>query len=552
MAENEQQSDTTPRRTWKHKLKTAWRVFDVLLAFAWVLVFIWALLTGYLSWIGIAVGAVFGVLKVGSSILELVAKKRFKNISFHVSVGLTLLVAFMIAAARLWPEKNGDDSWRPYRFDDELAAIEAKRTVPDEDNAAIRYESVFATIDFNDRPDFVFRMREGIHPEPRRRPWKGSDYPQASQWLDKHSEVINDLLRIGRMEKCRWPIQADIFDDYTVPYDKLRHSVQLLIAAGMRDLGEDRLQRALEKFFCVLHMAEHMYQQTQCIDFLFGLACEGTALEAIRYSLVLSNVSQQDAELIAEHLLSLENPWLQVWSRILESDKLQYMNLLARVYEVNDEGDIRFVAGYAFSNKDGQTHEIRGKEYRWLRIYHLINMPLDPKGVRGMADRYFTRFDYLREPGCIPQLGEDQEISFRSPGTIIKLLCNLYRWGVETMMFDGEQYIRPRYLYNTHAARRRGTWLVLGLRKYKNSYGQWPEELNLISEYAPSEAFTDPTNGDKFIYARDGDNFKLYGKGFNGLDEGGRGSFWKRRSEEGDDIAIWPLTERKTGGADND
>lgn len=552
MAENYQQSDTTTRRTWKHKLKTAWQVLDVLLASAWVFVFIWALLTGYLSWIGIAIGTVFGALKVGSSVLELAAKKRFENISLHVSVGLTLLVAFMIAAASVWPEKNGDGPWRPYRFDDELAAIEAKRAVPDEENAALRYESVFATINLKDRPDFVFGKSGRIHPELSRCPWKGSDYPQASQWLDTHSEVIDELLSIGKMEKCRWPIQADIYDDYTVPYDKLRHSAELLIAADMRDLGQSRFHKALEKCFCLLRMAEHMYQQTQCLDFLCGMACESTALEAIRNALFQSNVSQQDAELIADHLPSPADTRLQVWSRILESEKLRYMNLMARIYEVNDKGNVRFVAGYASWNEDGQTHETRGRKYRGFRIYHLMNMPLDPKAVRGMADRYFTRFDYLLKPDSTWQADEDQELSFWSPGSLIKLLCNFHRWTIETGLFDGEHYIRPRYLHTILVARRRGTWLVLGLRKYRNSHGQWPEELDPISEYVPSEAFTDPTNGDNFVYAREGDNFKLYSKGFNGLDEAGRGRYGTNSTEEGDDIAIWPLTERKTGGANND
>lgn len=180
-----------------------------------------------------------------------------------------------------------------------------------------------------------------------------------------------------------------------------------------------------------------------------------------------------------------------------------------------------------------------------------MNMPLNPKAVRGMADRYFARFDYLLKPDWVSHTGQDQEPSFWSPGSLIKLLCNSYRWFIETI-FDGEGYIGPRYLYTKHAARRRGTWLVLGLRKYRSSHGQWPEELDLISEYIPSEAFTDPTNGDKFIYARDGNNFTLYSKGFNGVDEAGRGRYGTISTEEGDDIAIWPLTERKTGGADND
>ncbi|MHC4464048.1 MAG: hypothetical protein ACYS30_21850 [Planctomycetota bacterium] len=550
MAENGQQSDTTTRSTWKHKLKTVAQVWDVLFTSALVLVFIAVLLTGYLSWIGIAVGAVFLASMIATSALLLTGDKRLEKRSGQLFIGTMITIVVAAAAVQFWPE--GDDTWRPYQFEDELAAMEAKRAVPDENNAAIYYESVFAEKDVNDWPNSFLRKDGNARSEFTNYPWKSTDYPKVSQWLDSHSDTIDELLRIGRMEKCRWPIQADFYDNDTFPYYKLRRSAELLIAAGMRDLGQGRLHKALEKCFCVLRMAEHMYQQTQIVHFICGMACESTALEPIRYTLVQSNVPQQDAERIAEHLLSPADPWLQDWSIILESEKLQYMNLLARVYEVNDKGDVRFAAGYALSNEDGQTHEIRGRKYRWFRLYHLMNMPLNPKAVRGMADRYFARFDYLLRPHCTWQTGVDQESSFWSPGSLIKLLCNCYRWGIETIIFDGEGYIGPRHLHTILAARRRGTWLVLGLRKYRNSHGQWPEELDLISEYIPSEAFTDPTNGDKFIYIRDDDNFTLYSKGFNGVDEAGRGRYGINSTEEGDDIAIWPLTERKTGGADDD
>jgi hypothetical protein len=88
--------------------------------------------------------------------------------------------------------------------------------------------------------------------------------------------------------------------------------------------------------------------------------------------------------------------------------------------------------------------------------------------------------------------------------------------------------------------RRRGTWLVLGLRRYRDEHGSWPESLDRISEYAPAEAFLDPTGGAHFVYALEGDDFTLYSIGPNRIDDGGRHRYVKAQDKLEDDIAIWP------------
>jgi len=74
---------------------------------------------------------------------------------FWLSVGVIIL------ALIVWvflPEET--EGWRPYTFDDELAALEAKRAIPDEENAAIIYNQLlesYADEDFNMPEDFPIR-----------------------------------------------------------------------------------------------------------------------------------------------------------------------------------------------------------------------------------------------------------------------------------------------------------------------------------------------------------------------------------------------------------
>jgi len=533
MVENEQQTANTTRSKRRRKLETIARILDLLLTSALVLVFIKVVLVAYLSWIGIAVGAFFVGLMVASSVLGLAGKKRLKRGLNWLWGGAVILVAVTVLAVLLWPE--GNSTWKPYSFDEKLAALEAKRAVPDQDNAAFRYESVFAAIDVNDRPRSFLRKDGAVRDELSGSPWKGVDYPEVSRWLDSQSEQIDQLLRIGKMEKCRWPVQADTYDEYTVPYKPLRHSVQLLVTAANRDLGEGRLERALAKYFCLLGIADHLYQQTQILDFHVGSSYERTAMQMIRRALVQGDLSVRDIDLVGKHLPPAADTWLQHWPGVLEFEKLRYMNLLARFYEVNEKSDVRLIAAFAPLLEDEQVEEHAARIDRLWQIYHLMHMPSDPQALQDMANRHFARFDRLLEPGYPPQAKAEEELFAISPNSMIKAICNTYRWAVEMMFFGECEYVELHHLHATQMAQRRGTWLVLALCKYRDMHGQWPETLDLISEYVPPEAFLDPTNGDKFVYRRDGDNFNLYGRGPNKIDEGGR-----FLSEGGDDWLIWP------------
>jgi hypothetical protein len=89
-------------------------------------------------------------------------------------------------------------------------------------------------------------------------------------------------------------------------------------------------------------------------------------------------------------------------------------------------------------------------------------------------------------------------------------------------------------------ADRRGNQIIIALRRFKNKHGRWPESLDDIKNLAPAEIFVDPINGGSFVYKLTDDNFTLYSKGKNNIDEGGEyESSWPEESEP-DDRLIWP------------
>jgi hypothetical protein len=530
MSGQDRQNDGDALARRKRIAKSVGRVVGPLSGVFWTLVFITLLRTGYLSWIGITVGALFAGSAVASPILGWAGKRRLRWVTPGVHFGILALFLLSGVKAALWPR---DDAWHPYRFDDELAAIEAKRAVPDAENAAHRYDALFARMDENDEPNFIF-SGVVVRDELGTRPWRGEDYPQASQWLDSQAGLINELLEIGWMEKCRWPVQADTYDAYTVPYRKLNHSMKLLWAAGNRDLGEGRLDKALTEYFCILRIADHLHQQPSIVDSLTAFGHERFVLPMLRYVLVQSDLSAEKVAGIASRLPPAADSWPEEWERLSEFEKLRYMNLLGRLYEVDDKGTIRFAPVPAISPQDKQE---RGRGFP--RLYWLMTMPRDPHRVRGMVDKYFAVFDPVVRSEYLPQTEEAEELSFGVPDAA-RAMCNFYRWFWETACFNERTYTEHRRLRDLGITARRGTWLVLGLRCYHDTHGAWPQTLDVIAEYVPAEAFVDPTAGGPFAYVLDGEGFKLYSKGDNRIDDGGRRGYVKALHKSEDDISMWP------------
>lgn len=512
MADRDRQTDGDARSKRQRRFAAGGHVFTLLIGSMYVLAFVLAIGTGYLSRIGIALGVLLTVPCVISPLLGLAGRRRISAVLTMGGFGLPILVLLVLEASLWHAERGSKGGWRPYRFDDVIAAIEAERAVPDAENAARRYEQAFALAEMNDEPNFVF-YGSSLRDEIGERPWKRDDHPKASEWLDSQSRLIDELLAIGRMEKCRWPVQADRYDECTVPYRGMRRSASLLVAAGNRDLGEGRIEEAFAKYLCILAIADHLHQQPSEIDFFVAFSRERVAMERLRLMLVQSDLSDDVVDRIAARLPSVADPWPQEWAKLSQFEKLQYMNFLGRLYEVNDEGRVRFARRIVLSPEDGRD----AIDLSWVpRVNWLLSMPRDPRKVGGLVESCFARIDRDLGRGQPNRSGGGGEGGSLTGKDFVKAKCNALRWGAEMAFFNASEYLRHCRRCAEGTAIRRGTWLVLGLRRYHNAHGAWPATLEEVSPYVPAEAFRDPTTDGTFVYAREGDSFRLHGNGPDG------------------------------------
>lgn len=522
--DREEKQDKRSRR--KRKAKAVARVVSLIAACVLLPIFLTTVAVGYLSWIGILVGIIFLAPGIVSPVAGFAGKKRLEGFLGWLSAGMPILLALTVSVAAVWPTGN-DPQWQPYRFDAEFAALEAERAVPDDENAAIRCAPLFARLDVNDQPTFFFhtgRDNDVLYEDV----WMHVEHPEASEWLDGYTWAVEELVRATATGSFRWPLQQYTYDEPTFPYKPVGRGLQLLILSANRDLGEGRFEQAITRYFSALEIAHDLRQQVQPLEFRISYSYETRILRLIRRALVQHALSDPGIALIAEHLPKTDDDWPAEATALFRAERIRYMNLLARVYEVNPEGEVRFSSQLQLS-PDNPAQDIR-----WLRPYWPMNMPLDPKGLHDIAEDYFSSLAYLLEPGRLPLNDQESSMSWTE---FCRTLANFYRWFGEIAFYRADEYITLRQLHASLLAERRGTWLVLTLRHYRDEHRSWPSSLNEISEHVPPEAFVDPINGGPFVYARVDDSFRLYSTGFNRISDAESSP----PDTFHDDVLIWPL-----------
>jgi hypothetical protein len=451
-----------------------------------------------------------------------------------------LSAAGVVIALIIWvflPEE--DEGWRPYTFDKELAALKAKYAIPDEENAAIIYNQLLE--DYNEAtfgPNFIDPNLEDLT---RKEPWSSKDHPEIAQWLKQHGNTIAKLVEASKIEKCRFPIVTDsiALGEHMKILAPMRRWAFLLTRAANNDLGEGRIDQALEKQIAVLQMGKHQCQQPLLIDFLVGAAIEALSTIHLNRFIVAGDATEEHLNLIEQALAEIKHDWSYDLPRIIEGEKLLAKNFLGMFYEVNPEGKVRLSrdtpavirAQFQFSQEIRPLTYWRRKIVKGGAILGWFYWPSTPQKAGRIIDESYEKyyamaepdFDWRKEPARPPRW---VKLNFRF---IVELLAGLLE----------KPYYSIHDIYLRAITQQRGSRLIVALRRYKNKNGNWPVSLDDIQSLAAEEIFVDPINGGPFIYKLTGENFTLYSKGKNNIDEDGK------YKDGADDWPIWPAAGKK-------
>jgi hypothetical protein len=461
---------------------------------------------------------------------------------FWLTVGAVIVILVMWV---FLPEE--DEGWRPYTFEKELADLEAKYAIPDEENAARIYNQLLENYDSNtfepNLPDL------NTYYLIRSEPWSSNDYPEIAQWLQQHQDTIAKLLEASKIEKCRFAIVVNsiALGEHMKILAPMRKWAYLLVRAANNDLGDGRVDQALGKYIAVLQMAQHQYQQSTLVDLLVGMAIEALATRQFNRFVVTGDATEERLNVIEKAITNIKHDWSYDLSRILEGEKLMSKNFWGMYYEVNREGEIRLVhdIGAAMMRRlpEDMKDEIalmywRRKLIKASTILCWFYMPSTPQKVSEIIDAKYEKFYAMAEPDF------DWEKATEKPSPMLQLN---YRYLVEHLTGILEPaYHRIHDLYLRITADKRGSQIIITLRRYRDKNGVWPQSLNDIKGDISEEILTDPINNSSFVYKPNEENFVSYSKGKNNIDEGGKRDKWDEEKTGADDWLIWPQKNRKT------
>jgi hypothetical protein len=426
-----------------------------------------------------------------------------------------LSVGVIVIALIIWvflPVDN--EGWRPYTFDNELAALQAKYTIPDEENAFFAYDEIFENLDIDaNQPEFFTYSK----PSSKDGPWLSKDHPEMAEWLKGQQGTIGKLLQAAKKDKCIFlPISADLigFGNYMEPLPKMRKCAFLLVSAANNDMAEGRTDAALEKCFCNIQMAKHLYQQPVMIQQLVGLAIEQVVLERLNRFIIEGQPQPEQLQLIANSLIGAENNWGPDWRKMMDFEKLYAKNMFCSIaYEKNAEGKIRFTRDLSAQWRKQSPQEfppptyLQKKLFKAKTILNWLNYPSSPEKLAKTFDAGFEKhyamaepdFDWSKEPA---EYQTNWKANYRS---LIKLLTST----------SYPAYYKIHELYLRGLASRRGSRLLVAIKQYEIENNNWPETLDDIKSKAPAKAFIDPVSGNEFEYENHGETFSLFGEKTN-------------------------------------
>ncbi len=243
------------------------------------------------------------------------------NAGSRIRIGRWIAVIVVVAIAScgiLW--KTGSSIFQS--ASEKLAAMDDERAIPDEQNAAIIYDQLFETHSTASlSASFLDTEADRLT---RNEPWRSEDYPELAEWLKGHQNTLSGLLEASKRQTCWFPISSDLAR-FASRADRLRVVRQwtyLLARAANNDMGEGRIDAALEKHRCLFQLANHLHQQPVMLDYLVGTAVEAVALDATAVFAVEGSTTEQRLDTIESTLSPTTDNFSQDYATMMKVERL--------------------------------------------------------------------------------------------------------------------------------------------------------------------------------------------------------------------------------------
>jgi hypothetical protein len=432
---------------------------------------------------------------------------------FWLSVGTALVILLV------WIFLPEDDTrWQPYTFDEELAILEAKYAVPDEDNAALIYDSLLE--DYDGKSMYPKFLDSDLNRLTYSEQWTSQEYPELAEWIEEQQDTIQTLFQAVKKEKCKFPINVQIHVTDKMEINRLsalRSWALLLVRAANNDMAEGRTEKAIEKYLCAIGLTNHLNQQPEITYLIMSYTPQQQTLIALNRILINGEPTAEQLQLISDTVGGdLQDNWCSNFSRWFETNVLFWKNAFGLFYEVNPAGQIRFsrnpapvISDLFYSRRISQ--HLRNKQANKIYVVPAwLFLPSTPQKAAEPVEAIMDKYSPMTQPDFNWNLEPNEP----------ELPFELNYWYMVKSVIIKENNTEQLYhsfhdIYLEQITLRRGIRLLVAIRQYKNENGKWPPDLDSIKTAAPAEAFLDPVSGKPLQYENYGQRFSLYGEKTN-------------------------------------
>ena len=479
-------------------------------------------------------------------ILLLASTVLSKNLRKWFWLGAGGVIAVLIIWVFLPVDNEG---WRPYTFDEEIAAFNSKYAVPDEENAALIYDSLIEKFDSNSYPDSEPNDCSTTFDYLSRNAWSDKDYPLYAAWLEEQQPALTMLMQATKMPACYFAAEAEFFLS-DIQMERLREAnrwVEFLAFAANHDIANKQNDKAIEKYIAILKIGSHFRQQPDSLFKLVGMGIQFQGRDNLNKFIIEQNPTEEHLKSIGRILQETMVDWSSAITAILEREEIQTKSLLGLFYQINARGKVRLSLDPTAAVRAAFSEEMPPLIYwqkRFIRagvIFAWFVVPSTPEKSANIVDKQYERYYAMADPEYDWQK-EPKEFPMASPCSTSVTLNYNYMIRLMVDMLEGAYY-RRHDIYVRTITEQKGSRIIIALRRYKNENGDWPKNLEDMS-LVPAENLVDPVNNGSFTYNLVDDGFELYSKGKNGVDEGGeRKTTFDPNTYEyttSDDRLIWP------------
>jgi hypothetical protein len=474
-------------------------------------------------------------------------------------------VGLIVLSLVVWiflPES--DTGWRPFVFEDEYKTLNQKYAVPDNENAAPFYDLVRKS-QSGDNPnrdddlDWLAQSKKVFSTDPNNATvnnlWTQSDFPEIASWLEQQNSFINELSDAANKPSCFWPINPQNLDDIDSSRTRYWKAwILLFVRMGNLEAGSNNGTQAIRKYAELFRLAHHCRQQLNLLEWMVGLASESYAFKAFQRVAIESNISSEDMDYIENQVRSIVYDWSSDWARLAAAEEIYCRsNLAAMFFEMDDHGKYRHTRRpNIVDEEDASANKgpwnLSFWERRWVKtraIAAWFVLPTHPKEIADFSLPYYSELHSMAKPDYDWQEKETQFEIFPTQSEFRKMPFNL--GGLLSYM---PNIMMPANfkLHDIFCAKmgdRKATLLTISLRRHKILNGNWPESLSELQGKISPDLLIDPSNGGEFVYRREGDSFRFYSKGKNGIDDGGL----RDKKTKTDDYLYWPIEPSPDSGS---